>query len=134
MKDMTDTARQNSLIAEEQRQIAHMYSQIGKLYCDTVEPDEETPIGKLAYAVRASQERIEKYNEEIRLIKGARRCPSCSAEIPLSSTFCGICGGKTEVAEGAPPPPPGSPSNACKGCGAELVPGAAFCTSCGQGV
>jgi hypothetical protein len=130
-KDLTDTARQNSLIADEQKQIANLYAQIGKLYHETHEANPDTPLGKLCLAINASNERIVKYNEEIRKIKGTKRCPKCGADIALASSFCGICGTKTEdVAEA--PPPSETTKNYCKSCGAELTTGIAFCTSCGD--
>ena len=129
-KDLTDTARQNSLIADEQKQVASLYAQIGKLYYETHEPDAETPLGRLCLAVNASNERIAKYNEEIRKIKGTMRCPHCGADIPVVSSFCGVCGAKTEVSAEATPPE--AARGLCSGCGAELREGSAFCTSCGQ--
>ena len=97
-KDMTDTARQNSLIAEEEKRIPNLYMQIGKLYYETHEADQESQLGMLCLAIKAANERIAGYNEEIRKIKGAARCPSCGAEMPIDSFFCGSCGMKFEMA------------------------------------
>jgi predicted amidophosphoribosyltransferase len=130
-KGLTDTARLNSLISEEQRQIANLYSQIGKLYCETAEIDAGTPLGELCLAVTASNERIAKYNDEILEIKGSRRCPNCGADISLNSAFCGACGSKMEI----PPEKPAASApekRFCMHCGAELTEGIVFCISCGQ--
>lgn len=130
-KDMTDTARQNSLIAEEEKQIANLHSQIGKLYCETGDVDPDTPIGRLCLAVKASNERIAKYKQEIRQIKGTKKCPSCGGEIPLASTFCGICGNKIED-NPTDEAINDTPQRFCTSCGTELQDGLVFCTSCGQ--
>lgn len=130
-KDLTDTARQNSLIADEQKQISNLYAQIGKLYHETHEPNSETPLGNLCLAVNASNERIAKYNEEIRKIRGTKRCPSCAADIPIASTFCGICGTKSESTVERTPQSE-TASKHCTGCGTELGDGLTFCTSCGK--
>jgi predicted nucleic acid-binding Zn ribbon protein len=130
-KDFTDTARQNSMIAEEQKKIANLYPQIGKLYYETYRYDPETPIGKLCIAVKVSNERIAKYTEEIRQIKGTRSCPNCGAEVPLDSSFCGVCGTKIEKT-GEPAAAAVMPKRVCASCGAELAEGLLFCTSCGQ--
>ena len=130
-KDFTDIARQNSMIADEQKQITSLYQQIGKLYYETNEPDPETPIGMLCLAVKAASDRIAKCNEAIRQIKGAQRCPSCGADNPLVSSFCGICGAKIEnVAENAPQPE--TAKKTCHNCGAQLSSEMTFCSSCGQ--
>jgi len=129
-KEFTDIARQNSLIADEQRQIAGLYSQIGKLYFETHEADPETELGKLCLAIIAANERIGKCNETISQIKGNKRCPSCGADIPITSAFCGVCGAKTtETAEVAEVD---ATKRRCSNCGAELEEGVMFCTSCGQ--
>jgi len=131
-KDFTDVARQKSLIADEQKQIANLYSQIGKLYYETTEANPDTPIGKLCLAITASTKRIAKHEEEIRQIKGTKRCPSCNADIPLASSFCGVCGTKIEV--DAEPQVTNNEivQKFCKACGAEIATGTMFCTSCGH--
>ena len=129
-KDLTDTARQNSLITDEQKKITILYSQIGKLYYETNEADPDTPLGKLCLAINSSNERIAAYQEEIRKIKGTKHCPSCGADINLASSFCGVCGARTEDMVEAMPQS-ATAKIYCKGCGAELAPGITFCTSCG---
>lgn len=129
-KDFTDIARLNSLISDEQVQIENLYSQVGKLYYESVEIDADSALGKLCLAVTASNERIAKYNEEILEIKGSRRCPKCGADVPLSSAFCGLCGSKIEAVQ--PLDSPVHTKKFCTGCGAEVPDGTAFCTSCGK--
>ena len=131
-KDFTGTARQNSLIADEQKQIETLYAQIGKLYYEAGESDPESALGKLCIAVDAANDRIDKYNEEIRQIKGTRRCPSCGTDIPLASVFCGACGNR--IVED-PPVPVAEKEEAkrlCSSCGVELSEGVVFCVACGQ--
>ena len=130
-KDITDTARQNSLIAGEQKQISNLYFQIGKLYHETQEINPDTPLGKLCLAINASNERIAAYNEEIRKIRGTIRCSSCGADIPVASSFCGVCGANTE---GACEMPKSAETSIkyCTSCRAQLDEGVAFCSSCGQ--
>lgn len=129
-KDFTDIARLNSLISDEQMQIENLYAQIGKLYCESAKDDANSALGKLRLAVAASNDRIAKHNEEIREIKGSRRCPKCCADVPLSSAFCGVCGSKMEVDQ-----PQGDPEHTkkfCTNCGTEVPEELVFCTSCGQ--
>ena len=129
-KELTDTTRLRSQIAEEQRQIANFYAQIGKTYYETVEPEADSPIGALCQAIKAAQERIEKYEEDILQIKGTRRCPVCNANVPIADPFCGSCGAKHEVPVQAEPV--AAAKKFCTGCGSEISPGSGFCTICGQ--
>ena len=130
-KDLTDTVRQNSLISDEQKKIASLYSQIGKIYYETQDADPETTLGKLCLTIDASNDRIAAYNEEIRKIKGAMRCQSCGADIPITSTFCGVCGTKTKIADVSVQASETSKKYS-PGCGMEIRNGITFCTSCGQ--
>ena len=130
-KDITDTARQNSLIAGEEKQISNLYLQIGRLYHETQEINPDTPLGKLCLAINASYERIAIYNEEIRKIRGTIRCPSCGADIPVASSFCGVCGVNTEISCEIPRVVETS-NKYCVNCNAQLDEGTAYCPSCGQ--
>lgn len=131
-KDLTDIARLNSLISDEQKQVTNLYAQIGKLYYETAEYDPDSALGKLCLAITASNDRIAKYDEDIRTIKGSRRCPQCGENVPLSSGFCGICGAKMEDAQNDSQSVPAK--RFCTGCGEEISDGMVFCTSCGQKV
>ena len=124
-KDATDIARQNSLIAEDQKAIENLYSQIGKLFVETQEPDPDSPLGKLVLAVNAAYSRIEKCHEAIQQIKGTKKCPSCDKDIPISSVFCGECGAKLEV-------PAQAGKKFCSKCGKDMPEDGAFCTACGH--
>ena len=130
-KEFTDTARLNSLIADEQQKITALYSQIGKLYYESAPSETDTAIGKLCHSITSANERIDKYNEEIRQIKGVMRCPACGADIAISSIFCGACGTRVEVQADKPEAAPAA-GRFCTGCGAEIPEGVVFCTSCGQ--
>ena len=93
-KELADTAKLNSQISDENKQIANLYSQIGKQYYESSEADAETPLGKLCLAINEAKERIAKLEAEILEIKGVKRCPSCGADIPPGTAFCGACGTK----------------------------------------
>lgn len=130
-KEFTDVARLNSLISDEQRKIAGLYDQLGKLYYQTAESDPDTALGRICLAIDASNQRIAKHNEEINQIKGLRRCSKCGADVPLTSAFCGECGTKLESAQ-AQSTQEIKPTKFCAYCGAEISDKVAFCTSCGQ--
>ncbi len=129
-KDFTDTARFQAMIDDEKAQIEGLLSQIGKLYVETNGFDPETPLGKLCIAARAAKERIAQYEQEIRRIKGLKRCPACGTDAPLNSIFCGECGTKIETHPETTEEM--AKKQCCTGCGAQLEGDVAFCTACGQ--
>ncbi|MDR1665011.1 MAG: zinc ribbon domain-containing protein [Clostridiales bacterium] len=132
-KEIAEVARQNSLISDEQRRIADLYAQIGKICFETTEADPESPIGKMFLEIKAANERIAGYQDAIRQIKGTKRCPNCGADVPLNVAFCGACGAKVETPADEPVnPEPVSEKRRCSACGAELEDGVMFCTACGQ--
>jgi len=136
-KDLTDIARLNSLISDEQKQIQGLYTQLGKLYYESSQSgkDNHEALSKLCHAIASAYDRIDKYNEEIHQIKGIRKCSNCGAEVPVSSVFCGACGTKVEEKpEDSEPQPQPEPKRFCTNCGTELSDGLLFCTTCGQKV
>jgi ribosomal protein L40E len=131
-RELAETTRLNSQISEEQRRIANLYSQVGKLYFDKYGAGAEPPFNELCAAITASNERIEKLKLDIQLVKGVKCCPSCGADVPVSSSFCGKCGAAVETPQPQQGERPAEETKRCEKCGAELESGAMFCGSCGQ--
>ena len=102
-------------------------SEIGKLYVSLYKEAPASEFAALVEGIKASEETIAKYKDQIKDIKGILTCTSCGAEIPTGSAFCSSCGTAAPVVE-APVGP------VCSNCGAALTEGSAFCTSCGASV
>ena len=126
-KDITEIAKYNSAISDEEKKIAGLYSEIGKLYVSLYKDAPASEFAALVEGIKASEETIAKYKDQIKDIKGILTCTSCGAEIPTGSAFCSSCGTAAPVVE-APVGP------VCSNCGAALTEGSAFCTSCGASV
>ena len=80
--------------------------------------------------------KIAELEEQLRVIRGQDKCPSCGKIVPAGVKFCPNCGGKIEQPAAAEQPAAEQPAaqNACARCGQPLEEGAAFCTSCGTKV
>ena len=71
--------------------------------------------------------------ESLNLKKGFRKCPACSALVPVQAAFCPSCGAAM------PPMPEPEPVQAqevkeesvCKDCGAKVDEADRFCPVCG---
>jgi len=127
-KELADTVKLNSLISDEQRQINSLYTEIGKLFYETnMGVSKDTEFGKLCSEISDANERIGKYEQDIRTIKGLKCCPSCGSNVPLESAFCGDCGTKVET----PVDSTAADSQLCPNCRAVIAEGASFCTACG---
>jgi predicted RNA-binding Zn-ribbon protein involved in translation (DUF1610 family) len=141
-KAKENTVRQQMQTLKDQRE--NIFGRIGKEYF-AVYKDDPSVSGQFKDLIEAlitnesemaaQEKQLEdinnKYNEEIRLLKGEARvgetkCPKCGASYkPGVNLFCTDCGEdlRKKAAEGS----------TCPNCGAAYVPGSIkFCISCGQ--
>ena len=127
-KDITDLARLNGNISEEEKKINNSYTQIGKLYYAMHQNDCEEDFKGFITAIRESENKIVEYRQQIQDIKGIVRCEKCGAESPNTATFCSSCGAtlpKQTVTEN-------EDAVLCSRCGKMVAKDARFCTSCGN--
>ncbi|MDR1061479.1 MAG: zinc ribbon domain-containing protein [Clostridiales bacterium] len=134
-RDITDSARYNSLISDEQKSIANMYGQIGKYFYEHCTEQVESPLKEMCESIAASNVRIASYQLGLQQIRGMKTCANCGTEIPIAAPFCSNCGAQAaEVAPAPAAPEKAQPEKFCVNCGNRLEPGAAFCLSCGRKV
>jgi rubrerythrin len=127
--EFADVTKINSLISDEQKQIASLYSQLGEQYYVMNADKADAPFQELCNAISAANERIAKHRQDIEHIKGISRCSYCGAELLSNSAFCVNCGASVS----AQPEAAGFASEAaCPICGEAVAAGAAFCASCGN--
>lgn len=129
VRDMTDIARLNSMISEEEIKINNIYYQVGKLYVAMHTHDCEEEFRGMVSSVAQAEERISSYRQQIQDIKGLVRCPQCGAEVQSHATYCSSCGFAMPVKD--------QHVNMddvvrCENCGAMVKKGFRFCTSCGK--
>lgn len=127
-KEMSDLARLNSMISEEETKINSTYYQVGKLYMTMHPHDHEEEFAGMVASLAEAEEKIKSYRQQIQDIKGVIRCPQCGAEVQSGVAFCSSCGA---------PMPKVQLVNTddlvrCEGCGAMVKKGVRFCTSCGK--
>lgn len=126
-KDMTEIAKINSSISDEEKKINSLYFEIGRQYTALHKDDSEQALAGLVNSIKESESRISSLRDQILEIRGVQKCPGCGAEIPAGSAFCSVCGF-------AVPKPETPAGNVCPGCGAPIKEGAAFCSACGFAV
>lgn len=128
-KEMTDVARINSLISQEENKINNTYYQIGKMYVSLHANDSEEAFSGMVATVAELEQKISGYKKQIQDIKGVQHCQNCGAEVPRGFAFCSSCG--------SPMPKMQDQKNSdeymtCMNCGASVKKGMKFCTSCGK--
>ena len=113
-KDLSDVAKYNSMISEEETKINNTYYQIGKLYLAVHGNDPEPDFAGFVSSIVESNQKIETYKQQILDIRGVQRCPKCGAPVPHE---------KPAVAEDL---------IKCNNCGSMVKKGVRFCTACGS--
>lgn len=127
-KEMSDIAKLNSMISDEESKINNTYCQLGRLYVTMHIRDYEEEFAGMITSLAEAEEKIKNYRQQILEIKGVARCPQCGAEVQSGTAFCSSCGA---------PMPKAQPVNTddlipCEGCGSLVKKGVRFCTSCGK--
>ena len=126
-KEMSDTVKLNSGIAEEEKKMNDWYCQIGKLYVSIHSTDFEDEFQELVHAIQESEVKIAGYRKQIQNLNGLQCCISCGAEVQKDAAFCTICGTpmpkdeKSEVSD----------TEVCTHCGTKINKGNSFCVCCG---
>lgn len=127
-KELSEVARINGLISNEEKTINNAYYQIGKLYATIHRTNPEPDFSGMVSSVAEAETRIKDYKKQIQDIKGVQRCDNCGAEVPRGAAFCSSCGAVMPKIESSIP----DDSVKCANCGAIVKKGMRFCTSCGN--
>lgn len=127
-KEVSDIARLNSMISEEETKINNTYYQIGKLYVTMHLLDYEEEFAGMISTLGHAEEKIKNCRQQIQDIKGVIRCLKCGSEVQSGVAFCSSCG--------APIPKVQTINmeelERCQSCGAMVKKGVRFCTACGK--
>lgn len=91
-KEMSDIAKLNSMISEEETKINNTYYQIGKLYVAMHSHDYEEEFVGMITTIGEADEKIKNYKQQVQDIKGVACCAQCGAEVQAGVAFCSSCG------------------------------------------
>lgn len=128
-QEMSEVARFNSMITQNESKINDIYYQIGKLYANVHKNDAEEDFVGMVKTVNELEQQNNEIRKKIQDVKGVQRCPKCGAEVPKEAAFCNFCGTpmpKNDFNEAL------ADGVQCPRCGAIVKKGMRFCTSCGQ--
>ena len=135
---MTDVAKINSAISDENNKIQRNITELGKLYYATYAENCDPKFLPLVKAIEESEKKIAELKHQKQDIKGIVRCTNCSAEIPANSVFCSVCGAPAPVqapagsAYAKAPVAQNTEGAVCTKCGSAVAAGLKFCTKCGN--
>ncbi len=128
-KNLADVTRLNGAISEKEKQISQLIFSIGQDYYMRHKEDSDSEEQQFIEQINALYAEIAKHQEEILLVKGFVKCPSCGADVSVQASFCNSCGTKVErmeIVEAA-----GAETKTCPSCGATVGAENNFCNQCG---
>jgi hypothetical protein len=99
-KKVTETARINSEISRNTTEIDKRMKKIGLCVKSRLISQIDDPeVKQLAAEIDDFIARNEQLSEELRAVKGIRKCTNCGLELDSSSVFCPSCGTKNDPSE-----------------------------------
>ncbi|MBR0172190.1 MAG: zinc ribbon domain-containing protein [Lachnospiraceae bacterium] len=129
-KELTDIAKLNSAIADEERTQKNLFLQLGREYFNNHAEDAEEALSRTVQDIADSRARVRNLQHEINDIRGIRVCEDCGAEVRLGAVYCTACGVRLPDYV-APAREPGANPDRCIYCGRELNKADRFCPTCG---
>lgn len=148
-QEMTEVARINSLISQNENKIHNAYFQIGKLFVSMYGNECKEEFAEMVATISELEQQNVTYRKQIQDIKGTQqsvKCPNCGAMVKEGMKFCTACGQPmaqaADVPAAAGEEASGVPEETavemtekiCAKCGAKLAEDSAFCTECGTKV
>ena len=95
-KELTEITKLSARISDLQRKNDNIYRIIGKMYVDNFGSNPEHMFKDAIHSIMENQKKIVTCREEIKILKGIRKCPSCGADVHAGSQFCSKCGARVE--------------------------------------
>lgn len=128
-REISEVARINSLISQNEAKINNLYYQIGKLYVSVHGNDCEDEFRGMVESVAELEQQISTFKDQIQDVKGVQRCEKCGAEVQRGVAYCSACGAALPKVEKQINP---DDYMRCPSCGSQVKKGMRFCTSCGH--
>ncbi len=97
-RDIGEITKLTARVSELERKMDQIYKTIGKLYVEHYGDDPDEMFKNAVASIKDKQRRIAGYKEDIRVLRGIRKCTVCGAEVEAGSSFCSKCGAKVEPA------------------------------------
>lgn len=96
-KEIAEVVSLNAKISTQEDIINKAYQDIGKKFYEQNKNDSFHEFGAEFDIISHACEEIEKFKNEIQLIKNTKICPKCQEEVAAEASFCSKCGSQFEV-------------------------------------
>lgn len=96
-KELSETVKLNTQISKEKSEVENLYKQLGKMYFENCNQFAVGEFRELCDSIISKNETIEKLENDLRTVKGYKKCLNCGKMIPIGDKFCCGCGKEVEV-------------------------------------
>ena len=127
-QEMSEVARINSLISQNESKINNVYYQIGKLFVSIYGNDCREEFAGMVATVAELEQQNATYKKQIQDVKGIQHFEKCGAEVAMGVAFCSSCGAAMPKVDKQP----SDDVEKCPHCGSFVKKGMRFCTACGK--
>ncbi|MCM1106174.1 MAG: zinc ribbon domain-containing protein [Blautia sp.] len=91
-REVADVAKCKAAISDEEKKLEHLYAQLGRLYMSQHKDDPEEIFAGYISAIRASEQKLLGYKNNLGALKNMAKCAGCGVMVPRDSRFCPKCG------------------------------------------
>lgn len=91
-QNLTGTMSLNSQISDLEKANAALYSQLGREYFKRWQAHPVAELAQIVAAIEANIDKSVQLNEEIKRLKGIKKCPRCGNDMAYDAIFCPSCG------------------------------------------
>lgn len=130
-QEISEVARLNSLISQNENKLNSAYCQIGKLFVSTHADNCEPEFAEMVATVVGLEQQNTVYRKQIQDVKGIQSCEKCGAEVQKGVAFCSHCGAEMPRADKQAA---ADDCEKCSSCGAIVTKDMNFCIACGQAI
>ena len=120
-KEVAEITRISAVINENRSRITDINKQLGEQYFSLHAEDPEDGLAELVNEEKRNISENEELQEQLIILRGQQKCPSCGTILSKDALFCASCGSKI-VPKGM---------KECPQCGKMMKEDSAFCTQCG---
>ena len=101
-KELAEISSLNNQITAQEDIINKICLEIGKTVYEKREAFPDTELEEKYNATSNAYAEITRLKSKIIFVKGAKQCPNCGIEVPLTSSFCPDCGTAVPTPEPEP--------------------------------
>lgn len=94
VQKMNEVRQLNGRISDAKKQIANLYTEIGKKLYEQYKESALTGFESEIQTINEKYFQIEELKDQIRAVKGVVLCPCCNMEVGASERYCSNCGSK----------------------------------------